>query len=57
MDKENPLTQPSITEHKIGSTIFVVNASHKADAQEGLVDKVVRLIENDNRCADTQAHR
>lgn len=54
MEKENPLTQPCVAEHKIGGTTYIVSSCFKADAKDGLVDKVVRLLENDNRKADTQ---
>lgn len=57
MEKESPLTQPGTTTYEVGGTTFIVRSSYNPNAKEGLVDKIVRMIENSSRCADTRTQR
>ena len=37
-----------ITERKIGGTTYIVTSEYNENATEGLLDKIWRLIQNDN---------
>ncbi|MCL2082070.1 MAG: transposon-encoded TnpW family protein [Oscillospiraceae bacterium] len=50
-DRKSPLINTLFTEDetivkKIGNTTYILNAKYKKDAREGVVDKLLRLIEN-----------
>ena len=46
--ESKPFTQDETLMRKIGNTTYILTAKYKQDAKEGLVDKLLRLIENDN---------
>ena len=50
-DKEikttQPLTQTRVKERKLGATTYRITTYFNPDSREGLIDKLVRLIEND----------
>ena len=43
-----PFTQDEKITRKIGNTTYILTAKYKQDAKEGAVDKLLRLIENND---------
>jgi hypothetical protein len=43
-----PFTQDETIVRKIGNTTYILTAKYKQDAKEGLADKLLRLIKNNN---------
>ena len=43
-----PFTQDETIVRKIGGTTYILTAKYKPDAKEGLADKLLRLIKNND---------
>jgi len=41
------INAPEIVEYKVGSTTYIITGKYKKSGKEGLLDKLWRLIEND----------
>ena len=46
MDKPEPFTEDETMMGKMGNTTYIINIKYKKGAREGVMDKLLRLIEN-----------